>query len=536
MILALWLLVIVQLVIDLLASARLTVSFATYLLANIHVLVSMALLGVLLLALRRPRPGRPAGFQRTCLSLATAQLLALLASLLALPQPGTALLTATLDAGYVPAALATLLGALALIPLGDARGLEPAVRLRVMCVAVAAGAGTMLMLAAIGDRLPLQLALSVAAATWFAIVHRRAGTLLLARMRWWVGGWAALLAADGFSTIAAVTDTPATVAPALWLLHQTFWTFGLLHQRDATAFIPRPAVQVPGPSIWWLALRPVALLAAAAAAGAAAPGAPWLAALILAVLAAAEALRAVEHARRRAGRSGDAAGLLHDIIKHADIIRALCVLREDVRAYWAPHLDRQAEHLVALLTQYRTVVSGGTPGECQLESVDVGHVGEEVYHAALACCGDNSPRLRYVVAASGLFVCADAVLLQRTLANLVHNALVAAGPHGEVVLRIGRAEEGPDVVDIWVEDTGPGMPEHLRQEVFKPRRFFRPGGQGMGLAVVAQAMAAIGGTYGVMRTCNGRTRFWVRLQLIEMMNHAVETSRKTGCGRSPQNT
>jgi signal transduction histidine kinase len=75
--------------------------------------------------------------------------------------------------------------------------------------------------------------------------------------------------------------------------------------------------------------------------------------------------------------------------------------------------------------------------------------------------------------------------LNQVWMNLIDNAIDAAGPGGRLVLRTRSAStpQGP-VVEIQVEDDGPGVPDEIRARVFEP--FFTtkaPGsGTGLGLA------------------------------------------------------
>lgn len=94
-------------------------------------------------------------------------------------------------------------------------------------------------------------------------------------------------------------------------------------------------------------------------------------------------------------------------------------------------------------------------------------------------------------------------LAEEMLYNLIENGIRYNHEGGSVVMRVGRESEpcvlhegeGPvDCVCVRVSDTGPGIPEELRDKVFE--RFFRvdksrskeTGGTGLGLAIVKHAV------------------------------------------------
>ncbi|MGP9820726.1 sensor histidine kinase [Salinarimonas sp. NSM] len=84
---------------------------------------------------------------------------------------------------------------------------------------------------------------------------------------------------------------------------------------------------------------------------------------------------------------------------------------------------------------------------------------------------------------------ADPVLLREALRNLVSNALDHAGRPGRGArIRVSIADAPGGLRRIRVEDDGPGIPESRRGEVVE--RFGRPGGGGLGLAIVARVAQA----------------------------------------------
>jgi sensor histidine kinase regulating citrate/malate metabolism len=98
------------------------------------------------------------------------------------------------------------------------------------------------------------------------------------------------------------------------------------------------------------------------------------------------------------------------------------------------------------------------------------------------------------------------------LGNLIDNAVdVSVGSQpAQVTISIGDHEG----LTISVADSGPGVPEHLRESIFargvtsKPDA---PGGRGIGLALVRIVTAQHGGTVEVTDDSSGGALFVVRL-------------------------
>lgn len=90
----------------------------------------------------------------------------------------------------------------------------------------------------------------------------------------------------------------------------------------------------------------------------------------------------------------------------------------------------------------------------------------------------------------GVRVLADPDRLRRILANGVRNAIQAMGETG--VLRIGANRAGKRV-RIFIEDSGPGIPETERPRLFTPFHTTKPDGTGLGLAYAKKAVEAMKG-------------------------------------------
>ncbi len=89
---------------------------------------------------------------------------------------------------------------------------------------------------------------------------------------------------------------------------------------------------------------------------------------------------------------------------------------------------------------------------------------------------------------------ADLQLLKRVLINLVTNALQAMPDGGKLTLKSQINSDGQ--VSLIVEDTGVGIPEKIKPQIFTPLFTTKPRGQGFGLAVCKRVIEAHGGTIG----------------------------------------
>ncbi len=105
---------------------------------------------------------------------------------------------------------------------------------------------------------------------------------------------------------------------------------------------------------------------------------------------------------------------------------------------------------------------------------------------------------------------ADPRLLRQALINLIKNAGEAVGPGGTV--RMGAAS-GQAGMEFWVADDGPGVPDVDASRIFEPFYTTKPGGTGLGLAVVQQVALEHGGTVHCDRQPGGGARFILRLPL-----------------------
>ena len=114
-----------------------------------------------------------------------------------------------------------------------------------------------------------------------------------------------------------------------------------------------------------------------------------------------------------------------------------------------------------------------------------------------------------------LWAQADADRLQQVLFNLVENAVKYGRSEGRVSI---GAKALPDrMIQVWVQDDGPGIPPEAKERVFE--RFFRvdkarsreTGGTGLGLSIVKHIVQAHGGKAWVESELGQGSAFYLTL-------------------------
>ena len=95
----------------------------------------------------------------------------------------------------------------------------------------------------------------------------------------------------------------------------------------------------------------------------------------------------------------------------------------------------------------------------------------------------------------------DRSRLQHVFENLFRNAVEHGG--ADVTVRVGQIDDH----GIYVEDTGPGIPENARESVFDPGHTSASDGTGFGLTIVKRIAEAHGWEVAVVSETDGGARF-----------------------------
>ena len=99
--------------------------------------------------------------------------------------------------------------------------------------------------------------------------------------------------------------------------------------------------------------------------------------------------------------------------------------------------------------------------------------------------------------------------LRRAFSNILRNAAEACEEQGE--LEIVATPENGNGVRIEIRDHGPGVPADMAGRIFDPYYTGKPGGTGLGLAMVKQTIEMHGGSIELATTPGGGATFVVRM-------------------------
>lgn len=106
----------------------------------------------------------------------------------------------------------------------------------------------------------------------------------------------------------------------------------------------------------------------------------------------------------------------------------------------------------------------------------------------------------------------DPAQMEQVFINIMKNAAEAVGEAGTVTVRLAR---GADSGVIEVEDTGSGMTDEVRAQVFTPFFTTKQHGQGIGLTLVQEILRKHGFVYALEAPGGGPTVFRVTVPLAE---------------------
>ena len=219
-----------------------------------------------------------------------------------------------------------------------------------------------------------------------------------------------------------------------------------------------------------------------------------------------------EH-ERLAGLGRLASGLAHEINTPLTGISSFAQMlgemtsEDDPRSSIVAKLVDQSFRVSRIVSNLRAMVRGSSDSRMVLE---IGGVVVRAAQDAARSLGAEGV-LEIVSVEESVMAWASVAPLELAVGNLVRNAIEASAPGGTVRLTVASDAQW---AEITVEDSGPGLPDDVREKVFEP--FFTTkserGGTGLGLSITRDMIAQLGGEVGLVNLERGGARATIRLQ------------------------
>ncbi|MDA3851722.1 MAG: ATP-binding protein [Spirochaetaceae bacterium] len=189
-------------------------------------------------------------------------------------------------------------------------------------------------------------------------------------------------------------------------------------------------------------------------------------------------------------------------------------------------LHREAEHLSRLITDLQTLSSLESPSmELHLQPMDLAGFFEDLKDSMKDVLQAKELKLILNLPDELPAFLGDRLRLQQLFRNLLNNAQRHSPQKGEIVitLRLNRnpsIDNTPALLEISLEDAGPGIPQELQEKVFE--RFYRvdaarrrsDGGRGLGLAICKAITELHGGTISAGISSMGGAKISLQLPLL----------------------
>jgi two-component system, NtrC family, nitrogen regulation sensor histidine kinase NtrY len=163
----------------------------------------------------------------------------------------------------------------------------------------------------------------------------------------------------------------------------------------------------------------------------------------------------------------------------------------------------RARHLNGFMRRFADVVRVPSPDlrPCDLRSLldDLASLFTAEFRRRRIC-------LEWDVAPETEPVWIDKNQLEQVFINILKNSLEAIGEDGKITICLGKNGPGPFVA---IEDSGPGISDEIRQNLFTPFFSTKPDGQGIGLTLIQEILLHHGFPFSLEAAEGGPTRFTI---------------------------
>jgi two-component system sensor histidine kinase HydH len=245
----------------------------------------------------------------------------------------------------------------------------------------------------------------------------------------------------------------------------------------------------------------------------------------------AETNRRLEQAQAEARRSERlaalgqlSAGLAHEIRNPLGVIKGSAEMlsqklqaSDELARELAGYISTEVNRLSALVTEF---LDFARPLHAEPHPADLTALLDRVLQVVASRFTGKAARVERHYAGDLPLVPLDESLCEQAFLNLVQNAYEAMEEHGGTlrvdVKTIRRNDR--DGVELRLADTGPGVPEELREEIFNPFVTTKKTGVGLGLSIVSKIIDGHGGTIHVENAPGGGAVFTLFFPLDEAVS------------------
>jgi PAS domain S-box-containing protein len=158
---------------------------------------------------------------------------------------------------------------------------------------------------------------------------------------------------------------------------------------------------------------------------------------------------------------------------------------------WIDAIRDQAKRAREIVRRYRAFLRGG---ELKRSELDLGGLLADALRSLKPALDEAGVEVQIEDDGEPCLVSVDPVLLQQAICNVINNAVEAMGGVStrDRFLRICIRSE-PGIAKLGIVDSGPGVPEEVRERVFDPFFTTKADGVGVGLALTRSIVKAHGG-------------------------------------------
>lgn len=205
-------------------------------------------------------------------------------------------------------------------------------------------------------------------------------------------------------------------------------------------------------------------------------------------------------------------GVAHEIKNPLNAIAARVALLESIvegDAEAEKEIRIVADEIYRLDRVVRTFLDFTQPLSVSRDEMDIGELARGIVDLVRPDAVNRGVTLSRSGAES-LFTSGDRDLLHQALLNIVMNAVEATPPGGEVRVSLSASDGS---CRVRISDTGPGIPDNVKNRMFQLYFTTKAGGSGIGLAVAYRSLQLHGGDIRVETELGRGTTFEMTLPL-----------------------